>query len=1017
MASSTVPKNDVCALDIAPAVRAKLHALAGSEADARALEALFAQAGPPAPVAPVNPAVDAGRRMLELSPDPMLLVSTDGAIVLENAAAHAMRVKVSASHSADSILEGLSPRDAEAVRRALGGLSAENDTARLQVRSTAVTGTVYVLELVFRAYFDAGESTALVWARDVSDENLAEAERDRLFAVSEDALVVVDDDDRVVRVSSSLARWNGCEPGALLSERFVELFADDARLDAVLALRRARTSKSGASVQVRAPLRDGKTVAWSLVRDEVSGLLYAVGRDVTEEDVSARELQRRERLYRALARSLPNGGVFLWNKEHRFLIADGQAIESIGLSRSTMEGACLRDVVPDEAQFQQLSALYDKVLAGESHTLEFPLSTRDGTIRVHYTPVRNDRGDVFAGMGLILDITEDQRQKRELSRMALMAKHAHNGVVIADADGRIEWVNPGFERLTGYAADEVIGERPGHILGGPTTRAENRAALNAFIASRTQGVVEICNTRKDGSIYWADVEITPVFGPDGAFECYVGVQTDVTERKVRDEALSRSRAELSAVLESVPQALVWTSPEGVVTGHNPAFARLSARALDADLSGMSVDATGLPLPLRSLYFTKLRTIQRTLEPVLAEIESFESEHGGQVWIQSHHVPIVREQTLLGVVSVFEDVTEQELRVRELRSAEHRQNALLSAMPDIIMRLDERGRYIDVKTPDERMLAQPTWKLLGEDFRKFVPPFLAKLADEAFVKLRRGEKMVSFDYELSTPSGMTEFEARIVQSAEAEYTMIIRDISERKRVSRLKNDFVSTVSHELRTPLTSIQGSLSLIAGGVLGELPEQASHMVHIAHKNAERLVRLVNDILDLSKIESGKMVFRIAPTPVHDLVEQAMASTEAFAMANDTTFKLERALQPLWVNADGDRLVQVLVNFMSNAAKFSPKGVPVSVDAFERAGKVRVEVRDRGPGIPTEFQARVFEKFAQHDAVTNRPSAGGTGLGLAICKRIIDRLGGEIGFQTVPGKGTTFYFELQASPRGQVHT
>ena len=240
--------------------------------------------------------------------------------------------------------------------------------------------------------------------------------------------------------------------------------------------------------------------------------------------------------------------------------------------------------------------------------------------------------------------------------------------------------------------------------------------------------------------------------------------------------------------------------------------------------------------------------------------------------------------------------------------------------------------------------------------------------------------------------------------------IVHDVSERKQLERLKSEFISTVSHELRTPLTSIRGSLGLIAGGVAGPLAPQAQAMIAIAYSNSERLVRLINDILDIEKIESGKMVFDLQPLALGPLLEQALAANDDYAAQHGAVFALAQPIPAVLVHADADRLMQVLTNLLSNAAKFSPPGGTVVVSAAAQDGRVRVAVRDQGSGISDEFRARIFQKFAQDDSSDTRQK-GGTGLGLSITKAIVEGMGGQIGFETALGAGTTFHFDLPVRP------
>ncbi|MDP3310286.1 MAG: ATP-binding protein, partial [Polaromonas sp.] len=236
-----------------------------------------------------------------------------------------------------------------------------------------------------------------------------------------------------------------------------------------------------------------------------------------------------------------------------------------------------------------------------------------------------------------------------------------------------------------------------------------------------------------------------------------------------------------------------------------------------------------------------------------------------------------------------------------------------------------------------------------------------------------------------------------------------DITELKRIDRLKSEFVSTVSHELRTPLTSIRGSLGLVSGGMAGKLPEPAIKLIDIAKNNCERLIRLINDILDIEKIESGKMQLELQPMALLPLLTQAVAANQGYGLANNVSLALQCDDPGLQVKVEADRLTQVVTNLLSNALKFSPPGGTVEVHVAKAGLGVRVEVRDHGPGIPEEFRARIFQKFSQADSSDTRQVAG-TGLGLNISRAIIERLGGLIGFESEAGAGTTFFFELPLS-------
>ena len=242
--------------------------------------------------------------------------------------------------------------------------------------------------------------------------------------------------------------------------------------------------------------------------------------------------------------------------------------------------------------------------------------------------------------------------------------------------------------------------------------------------------------------------------------------------------------------------------------------------------------------------------------------------------------------------------------------------------------------------------------------------------------------------------------------------LLVEISEHQRVQQLKDEFTSVVSHELRTPLTSIRGSLGLMAGGAVGTMPTQAQRMLEIAVTNTDRLIRLINDILDISRMESGEVVMQPRPIPARDLVHDAVE--ELRGMADDAGVALQARGGTGVVHADRDRVLQTLINLISNAIKFSPEGGRVSVDAEDLGDEVLFSVRDEGRGIPAEKLQSIFGRFEQVDPSDSREK-GGTGLGLAISHAIVRRHHGRIWAESTLGEGSTFFFTLPpaAEPRG----
>jgi signal transduction histidine kinase len=237
-----------------------------------------------------------------------------------------------------------------------------------------------------------------------------------------------------------------------------------------------------------------------------------------------------------------------------------------------------------------------------------------------------------------------------------------------------------------------------------------------------------------------------------------------------------------------------------------------------------------------------------------------------------------------------------------------------------------------------------------------------------------------------------------------YTVILRDVTERKQIERMKDEFISVVSHELRTPLTSIHGSLGMLTSGLLPTDSEQGKRLLQIATESTERLVRLINDILDIERIESGKAKMEPEICNIVDLITQAVNVMQPLADKAGVTLSISALSNQ--VLADCDRIVQTLTNLLSNAIKFSSAGSTVWLGAQQQGDEVVLTVKDTGRGIPSDKLESIFERFQQVDSSDSR-NHDGTGLGLAICKSIMQQHGGRIWAESVLGEGSTFYVTL----------
>jgi PAS domain S-box-containing protein len=371
-----------------------------------------------------------------------------------------------------------------------------------------------------------------------------------------------------------------------------------------------------------------------------------------------------------------------------------------------------------------------------------------------------------------------------------------------------------------------------------------------------------------------------------------------------------------------------------------------------------------------------------------------------------------------LVKAFDSMKQQiKEREEELIESQGRNKAVIDNVIDGIISIDVHGNVITFNPAAEEIFGYSRDEVVGNNVKMLMPePYKREHDGYLYNYVATGKKKIigiGREVEGQRKDGSTfplELAVSEVQLSDRRlFIGITRDITERKKIEKMKSEFVSTVSHELRTPLTSIRGAISLVLGKGADNLSPKMLRMLETANRNSERLTFLINDILDLEKINAGELDFHMEAVDIALLAKRAIEENEGYAHSHNVGLEISVATDASSiVRADGQRLLQVFANLISNAVKFSPKNDVVRISVERNEDRIRVIVADNGPGIPEEFRARIFSRFAQADSSDTREK-GGTGLGLTITQAIVEQQGGSIGFESEPGEGSTFFFELPA--------
>nr|WP_329605192.1 PAS domain S-box protein [Undibacterium hunanense] len=650
---------------------------------------------------------------------------------------------------------------------------------------------------------------------------------------------------------------------------------------------------------------------------------------------------------------------------------------------------------------------------------------------------------LFSTLGQLISAARVQKHRYETERqLANVIKGTNIGTWECNIVTGETIYNERWAEMLGYTLAEL----------SPTTvdtwlklcHPEDLKMTSALIDQHFRGEVEYFDLKsrmrhKDGRWIWIhDRGCVVSWGPDGQPLIMSGSHADITTQKEAEAELEHA-LELLEKSNAAARIGTWELDAQTRELH---WSKVTRQIHEVDEDFSCTVEHAISFYKNELYQQK---ITQMVGDALREGKAFDTElciitaRGNERCVHVIGFPQFENDVCLRLYGTFQDISERKAAEESLRDHATHTSTIVDNVLDGIITLNEDEYILSLNNAAANIFGYDIDDLPGQHIRQLMPQAFIDLAGEpAASTTATGDDTLAQDKEESVAkvtgvSGVKDiigigreitgrkqdgslFPLDVSMSAVKRqgkplYIGLMRDITERKRIEQIKNEFISTVSHELRTPLTSISGALGLISGGALGSFPDRIQQMLDIAIKNCLRLTFLINDLLDMEKLSAGKMVFHFQTVPLSDVLVQAIESNQTFGAQRQVSLRLAHPVPAVNISVDIQRFMQVLSNLLSNAIKYSPENGMVDITTIASERRVRINVIDHGAGVPNEFRDRIFQKFAQADSSDTRQN-GGTGLGLAITRELVERMDGNIGFESRPGRGAKFYIDLPISPK-----
>lgn len=572
-----------------------------------------------------------------------------------------------------------------------------------------------------------------------------------------------------------------------------------------------------------------------------------------------------------------------------------------------------------------------------------------------------------------------------------IAEGNFHSVAITDKDGNIVYANNMFLETTGYDLIEVLGENP-RILKTEITPKATFVELWSTISTGFPWKGLLCNAKKNGEIFWDSTTIYPIKDFQDNITHYISIKVDVTEYVIMEKYLDREKKFLKTVIDTVPSLIFVKDFKGRYVLVNKSM---------EEVYGISKEDIIGKIEIFDEWQEFLKDdmeVIGTQKPKFIPEEPLTDKNENIRWYQTVKVPLNLEGSSPQILGVATEITYRKKMEEYVTASNKRYKSLVKNIGDGVVTIDDKGIILSFNPAAEKMFKYRAKEIMGKSYTFLIEAssidnLRKSLEQNSIVKIQGINKDGTlFPIEVSI--------SKMELKGQINYIGIIRDITEREKVDKMKSDFINTVGHEIRTPLSSILGFTELLLNRDLDK--EKSNKYLSIIYRESERLSNLLNDFLDIQRMESGREVFNKKDFSIKEPLKEVL---ELYEVNYDRKILVE-VEDDIIVNGDFNKIKQLFTNLISNAVKYSHDGSKINIRARTINDNVEVMIEDEGIGISEEDIPNLFSKFYRVDNSDQR-NIGGTGLGLSISKGIVEKHGGKLWVESVLGKGSKFFFTL----------